>query len=103
MKPTVAAVLCVGLFAGSAIVIASEPVVDRQMAITFDDLPAQRAHALPEARISAINQDLVRLMDAQAIPAIGFVNENKLHVDRSLFQGEPTTAWWVQEVAGIQE
>lgn len=81
MKPTAAVLLFIVLGAGSAIVIASQPVVDRQMAITFDDLPAQRAHALPEARISAINQHLVRLMSDQGIPAIGFINENKLYVD----------------------
>ncbi len=81
MKPTAAVLLFIVLGAGSAVVIASQPVVDRQMAITFDDLPAQRAHALPEARISAINQHLVRLMSDQGIPAIGFINENKLYVD----------------------
>lgn len=81
MKPTAAVLLFIVLGAGSAIVIATQPVVDRQMAITFDDLPAQRAHALPEARISTINQHLVRLMSDQGIPAIGFINENKLYVD----------------------
>jgi peptidoglycan/xylan/chitin deacetylase (PgdA/CDA1 family) len=60
---------------------AEEPAVDRQMAITFDDLPAQRAHALPEERILAINEGLVEMLTDQAIPAIGFVNEEKLYVD----------------------
>ena len=71
--------ICMLLHAAGA--TAEEPAVDRQMAITFDDLHAQRAHALPEARISAINQHLVRLMSDQGIPAIGFINENKLYVD----------------------
>ena len=98
------------------------------MALTFDDLPAQRAQALPEARISAINHNLVeslrqrgyRFIDLDtALKDPAYASEDTytgpggltwLHrwaitrdVDRSLFQGEPTTASWVQEVAGIQE
>ena len=86
MRIMVSGVLATGicLLLHAAGVTAEEPLVDRQMAITFDDLPAQRAHALPEARISAINHYLVRLMGDQGIPAIGFVNENKLHVDESV-------------------
>lgn len=143
MKSRVPAILCLCLLMGSGNLVANEPVVARRMAITFDDLPAQRAQALPEPRILAINEGLVKTLTDQQIPAIGFVNEGKLHVDgaldparvrllelwldaglelgnhtfshpdlhrtpleefqQDLFRGEPTTAAWVQEVAGIQE
>ena len=73
--------LCLTL--GSGILIASEPGTDRQMVLTFDDLPAQRAHALPEERIVAINEGLLALLTEQAIPALGFVNEEKVVSDGS--------------------
>jgi peptidoglycan/xylan/chitin deacetylase (PgdA/CDA1 family) len=70
--------LCLCLMTGSGGLVADEAGLDRQMVITFDDLPAQRAHALPEERILAINKGLVTLLSDQAIPAVGFVNEDKL-------------------------
>jgi len=122
----IASCICLLLHAAGA--AAEESVVDRQMALTFDDLPAQRAHALLEERISAINHNLVeslrqrgyRFIDQDtALKDPAYASEDTytgpggltwLHrwaitrdVDRSLFQGEPTTASWVQEVAGIQE
>ena len=51
------------------------------MALTFDDLPAQRAHALPDQRIADLNRELIELLAGRAIPAVGFVNEDKLEVD----------------------
>ena len=55
--------------------------VDRRMAITFDDLPAQRAQALPMARIEQLTRDLVGYLGERDLPAIGFVNEVKLEID----------------------
>jgi len=81
MKSRVAAILCLGLIACSAMPLASAPGEDRQMAITFDDLPAQRAQALPEERILKVNEGLLEALASEQIPAIGFVNENKLYVD----------------------
>jgi peptidoglycan/xylan/chitin deacetylase (PgdA/CDA1 family) len=57
---------------------------EREMAITFDDLPAQRAQALPEERIVEITDGLLSILTAHGVPAIGFVNENKLEVDGRL-------------------
>lgn len=51
------------------------------MALTFDDLPAQRAQSIPEARLERITRDLVGSLDRRDLPAIGFVNEDKLEVD----------------------
>ena len=54
---------------------------ERVMVLTFDDLPAQRAQSLPVERIAEINEKLVDLMANRRIPAIGFINENKLEVE----------------------
>ena len=54
---------------------------DRQMAITFDDLPAQRIQQLPPARIAEITDGIVGVLAEQKLPAVGFVNEDKLEVD----------------------
>lgn len=51
------------------------------MVLTFDDLPAQRAQFLPEDRVAEINERLVELLASRGIPAIGFVNEDKLEVE----------------------
>ena len=57
------------------------------MVLTFDDLPAQRAAALPEARIREINERLVALLVEEEVPAIGFVNEDKLEIDGEVARG----------------
>lgn len=59
----------------------AEIAPDRRMAVTFDDLPAQRIRGLPEERVERITQDLVGYLKAETIPAIGFVNETKLEED----------------------
>lgn len=51
------------------------------MALTFDDLPAQRGRSLPEERVERITRDLVGYLDRRDLPAIGFVNEVKLEKD----------------------
>ena len=51
---------------------------ERRMALTFDDLPAQRAEALPPERVVEMNRRLVAALERQGIPAVGFVNEVKL-------------------------
>lgn len=56
----------------------------RRIVLTFDDLPAQRASRLPEGRIASILPRLADELAAGEIPAIGFVNEEKLRVDGEL-------------------
>ncbi len=62
----------------------------RRMVLTFDDLPAQRAQSQPQARIVEITDGLLAALRQQRparggqmrqIPAIGFVNEDKLESD----------------------
>jgi peptidoglycan/xylan/chitin deacetylase (PgdA/CDA1 family) len=54
----------------------------RQVAITFDDLPLQtRLHVGDVTEQQRIVGRLVRAINAHNVPAIGFVNENKLAPD----------------------
>lgn len=50
----------------------------RSVAITFDDLPWARIGAYDEARLAELAGDLVGQIRAAGMPAIGFVNEQKL-------------------------
>ena len=51
---------------------------ERRISLTFDDLPAQRAQALDASRVAAILPALVETLHREGVPAVGFVNENKL-------------------------
>lgn len=60
---------------------------DRRMVLTFDDLPAQRAPHLPEERIAAITGGLLATLGEHRIPAVGFVNEDKLEIGGAVDPG----------------
>jgi len=64
--------------AGDAPLIAPPGAAMRAVAITFDDLPATRHGRLDDVR--GITLDLLAHLEKLAIPATGFVNENKLEV-----------------------
>jgi peptidoglycan/xylan/chitin deacetylase (PgdA/CDA1 family) len=51
----------------------------RFVAVTIDDLPLQMHYDLATAR--ALTTKLLQTLTAHRIPAIGFVNEGKLHVN----------------------
>lgn len=70
--------LCLALPAHAA---EAPEAAHRSIAITFDDLPAQRAQHLPEGRIEQITRGIVGTLAAYRIPGVGFVNEDKLEVD----------------------
>ena len=53
--------------------------LDRQVAITIDDLPAGMADRLPAADITALTAKLLGTLRDQKIPVVGFVNEKKLY------------------------
>jgi peptidoglycan-N-acetylglucosamine deacetylase len=66
--------------------MAAEPVcaqtlqkVDRQVAITIDDLPSGTADRLPAAEITAMTAKLLGTLRDQKVPVVGFVNEKKLY------------------------
>jgi len=53
--------------------------LDRQVAITIDDLPAGMADRLPASDITAMTTKLLGTLRDQKIPVVGFVNEKKLY------------------------
>src|SRR5512142_3336871 len=53
--------------------------LDRQVAVTIDDLPAGMADRLPAAAITAMTTKLLGTLRDQKIPVVGFVNEKKLY------------------------
>src|SRR5215469_9211673 len=55
------------------------PKLDRQVAVTIDDLPAGMADRLPAAEITAMTTKLLTTLRDQKIPVVGFVNEKKLY------------------------
>jgi peptidoglycan/xylan/chitin deacetylase (PgdA/CDA1 family) len=58
---------------------AQAPKLDRQVAVTIDDLPAGMADRLPAADITALTGKLLGTLRDQKIPVVGFVNEKKLY------------------------
>jgi peptidoglycan-N-acetylglucosamine deacetylase len=52
--------------------------VDRQVAITIDDLPAGAANFMTAADITSMTTRLLTTLRDQKVPAVGFVNEKKL-------------------------
>ena len=75
-----ALLLCLCL--GSAGSLAAQEKSERQrtVALTFDDLPkGGRVQDLDAAQ--AANRDLLAVLTARKVPAIGFVNENKLYAE----------------------
>lgn len=61
---------------GAAAVLAAA-LMTREVAVTFDDLPAV-PQSIPIARQQTLTRNLVRSIKAARVPAVGFVNENKL-------------------------
>lgn len=80
MKPLffLFAALCALAFFSSP-ASAQTPKLDRQVAVTIDDLPAGMADRLPAAEITAMTQKLLSTLRDQKIPVVGFVNEKKLY------------------------
>src|SRR5215469_2206252 len=78
MKPLhIVATVCLILFAIFA--SAQSVKLDRQVAVTIDDLPAGMADRLPAAEITAMTAKLLGTLRDQKIPVVGFVNEKKLY------------------------
>jgi peptidoglycan/xylan/chitin deacetylase (PgdA/CDA1 family) len=66
------------LISGSA-ALAQDPVPERRIAVTFDDLPFGGPDlGLP--RIRAENEAILATLRREGVPATGFVNEGKLYV-----------------------
>lgn len=63
---------------GAAAILAAA-LMTREVAVTFDDLPAPRSFSL--TRQQTLTTNLLRSIKAARVPAIGFVNENKLETN----------------------
>src|SRR5579871_1842013 len=73
------AIVCTICFVTSLCLAQSAPKVDRQVAVTIDDLPAGMADRLPAAQITAMTAKLLGTLRDQKVPVVGFVNERKLY------------------------
>jgi peptidoglycan-N-acetylglucosamine deacetylase len=71
------------------------PKLDRQVAVTIDDLPAGMADRLPAADITAMTTKLLGTLRDQKIPAVGFVNEKKLYKPGEVDERIKALQMWV--------
>ncbi|MEX2088861.1 MAG: polysaccharide deacetylase family protein [Bacteroidota bacterium] len=69
----------------------------REVAVTFDDLPATHNGM---KQMTTITRNLLRTIQTHNIPAIGFVNEGKLHVRGELNARTSLLRQWVD--AGLE-
>lgn len=53
---------------------------ERRVAITMDDLPASAAQSMSAQELTDMTSKIVGTLKQQQIPAVGFVNENKLYM-----------------------
>ncbi len=69
--------------------------LDRQVAVTIDDLPSGMADRLPAADITALTAKLLGTLRDQKIPAVGFVNEKKLYKPGEVDERIKALQMWV--------
>ena len=74
---------------------AQTPKLDRQVAVTIDDLPAGMADRLPAADITALTTKLLTTLRDQKVPAVGFVNEKKLYKPGEVDQRIKVLEMWL--------
>jgi len=74
---------------------AQNPKLDRQVAVTIDDLPAGMADRLPAADITALTTKLLTTLRDQKVPVVGFVNEKKLYKPGEVDQRIKVLQMWL--------
>lgn len=67
---------------------------EREVAVTFDDLPATQGDL---AKLEYATRNLLPKLKAENVRAIGFVNEQKLSM-----QEEPLEPAWIRESARLR-
>jgi peptidoglycan/xylan/chitin deacetylase (PgdA/CDA1 family) len=77
--PTLLVALCCSCLFVVSFQAQAPQKMDRQVAVTIDDLPAGMADRLPAAEITAMTAKLLGTLRDQKIPVVGFVNEKKLY------------------------
>jgi peptidoglycan/xylan/chitin deacetylase (PgdA/CDA1 family) len=71
------------LSVAATVILVAQPDVVREVAVTFDDLPASRLELTP-AELDRLTRDLLAAVRQHGVPAVGFVNEGKLFADATL-------------------
>lgn len=74
---------------------AQTPKLDRQVAVTIDDLPAGMANRLPASDIAALTTKLLTTLRDQKVPAVGFVNEKQLYKPGEVDSRIKTLQMWL--------
>jgi peptidoglycan/xylan/chitin deacetylase (PgdA/CDA1 family) len=97
----------------------SDVPLDRQVAVTIDDLPAAAANSMSAAAITDMTAKLLAALTQNKVPAVGFVNEKELYyhwgevderikalnmwLDAGLELGNHTFSHTSLNLAGLQE
>jgi peptidoglycan/xylan/chitin deacetylase (PgdA/CDA1 family) len=78
MKP-LALLLAIILVSGIAAKATPATAPERQVAITFDDLPAASSDSMSATAIYEMTSKLLTTLREQKVPVVGFANESKLY------------------------
>ena len=73
------AAVSLGLFFCAALPVRSQTPPQRTVAITIDDLPAAASSLMTGAEVKELTAKLLGTLRDQKVPAVGFVNEQKLY------------------------
>src|ERR1700731_3939668 len=93
--PTLLVALCCSCLFVVSLQAQAPQKMDRQVAVTIDDLPAGMADRLPAADITALTTKLLGTLRDQKIPAVGFVNEKKLYKIGEVDERIKTLQMWL--------
>ena len=80
--------------------VSGDPKVQREVAVTFDDLPGQIYRGDDLVRLQSLTKQLLHSITANQIPAIGFVNEIKLHRQGEIKERTELLRMWLD--AGLE-
>lgn len=91
------AILMVAFVAVASVNMRAANPPDRQVAITFDDLPAAAANTMSAAEITAMTSKIVTTLQDEKVPAVGFVNERKLYKPGEVDQRIKALQMWLDD------
>ena len=84
-----------GVAAGCQAVAENSTQPERQVAVTVDDLPAGSANAMDAATLTELTSRLVAALRDEKVPAVAFVNEQKLYKPGEVDQRIKTLSTWL--------
>ncbi len=93
--PTLLVALCCSCLFVVSLQAQAPQKMDRQVAVTIDDLPAGMADRVPAADITAMTAKLLGTLRDQKIPVVGFVNEKKLYKTGEVDERIQALQMWV--------